>query len=59
VGEVDEEKLLSRLHQGLAQGSRNNRFMTGIWRNAGTFRIRREPPHASARGKILPLQIRR
>jgi hypothetical protein len=59
VGEVDEEKLLSRLHQALAQGSRNNRFMTGIWRNAGTFRIRRQPPYASARGKILPLQIRR
>jgi hypothetical protein len=59
VGNLDEEKLLSRLYQGLAQGSRNNRFMSKIWLNAGTFRVRREAPHASARGKILPLQIRR
>jgi hypothetical protein len=59
VGDLDSEKVLFSLQQALAEGSRNNRFMTGIWRNAGTFRIRREPPNASARGKILPLQIRR
>jgi hypothetical protein len=59
VGELNEESLLSRLQQGLAQGSRNNRFMTKIWQDAGTFRIRREAPRASARGKILPLRINR
>ncbi|MGH8546608.1 MAG: hypothetical protein ACREX3_23935, partial [Gammaproteobacteria bacterium] len=57
IGELNEEKLLTRLQQGLAQGSRNNRFMSGIWQGAGTFRVRREVPHASARGKILPLHI--
>jgi hypothetical protein len=55
----DDEKLLARLQQGLAEGSRNNRFMSRVWQNAKTFRIRREAPHASARGKILPLHIRR
>jgi hypothetical protein len=59
VGAVDEANLLSRLQQGLAKGSRNNRFMTAVWQDAGTFRIRRERPHASARGKILPLRINR
>ena len=55
VAEINREKLLLRLRQNLAQGSRNNRFMSKTWQNAGTFRIRREAPHASARGKILPL----
>lgn len=57
VGELDYEKLLSRLQKGLAQGSRNHRFMSRIWQDAGAFRIRRAIPHASARGKILPLHI--
>ena len=59
IGDLDEGKLLSRLLKGLAQGSRNNRFMSKIWQEAGTFRIRREAPHASVRGKILPLHIKR
>jgi hypothetical protein len=58
VAELNEETLLFRLRENLAQGSRNNRFMSKIWQNAGTFRIRREAPHASARGKILPLHNR-
>jgi hypothetical protein len=57
VGDLNEEKLLSRLQQSLAQGSRSNRFMSRVWQDAGTFRIRREAPYASARGKILPLHI--
>ena len=58
VGELDNEKLLSRLQKGLALGSRNHRFISRIWQDAGAFRIRRAIPHASARGKILPLHIR-
>jgi len=58
VGDVNETKLLSRLQQGLAQGSRNHRFISKIWQDAGAFRIRRAIPHASARGKILPLHIK-
>ena len=58
VGDINELKLLSRLQQGLAQGSRNHRFMSKIWQNADTFRIRREAPYASARGKVLPLHIK-
>lgn len=54
---IDETKLLSRLRQGLAQGSRNHRFISKVWEDAGAYRIRRSIPRASARGKILPLHI--
>ncbi len=57
VGGVDEAKMLLRLRQRLAEGSSANRFQAKIWQDAGTFRIRREAPHASGRGKILPLHI--
>jgi hypothetical protein len=59
VGEVNEERLLSRLQEHMEEGSRGNRFMSRVWQDAGTFRIRREVPHASPRGKILPLHIPR
>jgi hypothetical protein len=59
VKELDEERLLARLRAALSQGSRGNRFMTELWQNAGTFRIVRKAPYASARGKILPLHISR
>ncbi|MDH3444178.1 MAG: hypothetical protein OEN50_09675 [Deltaproteobacteria bacterium] len=58
VKELNEKKLLLRLMQGLASGSRNHRFISQIWQDAGTFRIRRELPHASPRGKVLPLHIK-
>jgi hypothetical protein len=59
VGEVDEAKLLLRLEEQLAQGSSANRFQAKIWQDAGTLRVKRAVPHASARGKILPLHISR
>jgi len=57
IGNVDEQKVLARLQEGLAQGSRPSLFMAGVWQQAGTLRVRRQPPHASERGKILPLHI--
>jgi hypothetical protein len=59
VEDLDQDKLLARLRAALAQGSRGNRFMTELWEDAGTFRVVRKAPHASARGKILPLHISR
>jgi len=58
VGELDEQRLLTALQDGLAQGSRDNRYMAKVWQAAGTLRVRREVPQASPRGKILPLHIR-
>lgn len=59
VAGLDEERILRRLRECLGRGSWSEEFQTTIWRDAGTFRIRREIPHASARGKILPLHISR
>jgi hypothetical protein len=59
VGELDEEQALRRLRTRLADGSSAQRFQAEIWRNAGTLRVRRQPPYASPAGKILPLHISR
>ena len=57
VGVIDEDRLISRLRAELAHGSRNHRFIAWVWQDSGTFRVKRELPHASPRGKILPLHI--
>ncbi|HEX2385792.1 MAG TPA: hypothetical protein VHL99_04470 [Candidatus Binatia bacterium] len=59
VAGVDEKKLIARLKEALRSGASGGRFMTEVWQTAGTFRVRREPPRASARGKILPLHVSR
>jgi hypothetical protein len=59
IADLDETKVVARLKEHLAGGSWQHEFQVRVWDNAGAFRIRREPPHASARGKILPLQLSR
>jgi hypothetical protein len=59
VPNLNEDALLRRLHEELAKGSRANEFGAKVWQDAGTLRVRREVPYASARGKILPLHISR
>jgi hypothetical protein len=58
VERLNEEKILARLRDAFANGSRTNRFMTWVWQDAGTFRVKRAIPHTSARGKILPVHIK-
>jgi len=55
VVSLDKDRLLARLREAISEGSRAKQFMTKIWQDAGTFRIKREIPFASPRGKILPL----
>jgi hypothetical protein len=50
VGNIDEERLLSCVQQTLGKG-----LYMRFWQDAKTFRVKRATPHASARGKILPL----
>jgi hypothetical protein len=59
VGELNEDKVLARLRSALQDGSRGNRFMARVWENAGTFRVKRQLPYTSPRGKVLPLHIPR
>jgi len=56
VGTLDEKQLLLRLQDKLAEGQKGHRFMTQVWKDSGTFRVRREPPVESLRGKVLPIQ---
>jgi hypothetical protein len=57
VGKLDEARIVARLRAALSAGSRGNHFMTWMWQDAGTFRVKREAPYVSTRGKILPLHI--
>lgn len=59
IAHLDEAKIIARLREHLASGSWEKEFQVRVWHNAGTFRVRREAPHASGRGKILPLYIAR
>jgi len=57
VGELNEQRLLAALQEGLAN-CYTARRASRIWQAAGTLRIRRQVPYASPRGKILPFHIR-
>lgn len=59
LGEIDELKLLARLRAELGRGALGNEFQARVWAEAGTLRVRRETPVASARGKILPLETKK
>jgi hypothetical protein len=54
-----ETQLLACLQNGFARGWWGNEFQTRVWESAGALRGRREAPVASARGKVLPLQIQK
>jgi hypothetical protein len=57
VRALDERRILTRLRAELSQRSRGDRFMADVWARAGTFKLKRAIPHASPRGKILPLHM--
>ena len=59
LADIDEEKILRRVSARLGAESWAKEFQARVWQAAGTLRILREPPHTSARGKILPLHIAR
>jgi len=59
IAPLDEARLLLRLGETLARGAKSSRFMTNVWQSAGTFRVRRQAPYASRRGKILPVHVLR
>lgn len=56
---IDEGRLLARLRGTMARGRGGNRLMTELWKGAGVFRIARQAPHATLRGKVLPLHVSR
>jgi hypothetical protein len=56
VGPVDEEAVIETVLSALTS-SDTNRRQAGMWRSAGTLRVRRSEPFATATGKIAPLHV--
>jgi hypothetical protein len=60
VGPLDEAVLAARVRAEFLRSPLGNQEVARAWwYRSGTFRVRREAPRASARGKILPLQMPR
>jgi hypothetical protein len=57
VGPLDEARLMSRLEKELVRSPNGNWNVATAWIGTKTLGIRRAVPHASPRGKILPLHI--
>jgi hypothetical protein len=56
IGPIDEGAMARTFLEELARPGGYAPIGTGIWRQAGTLQIRREPPLATRAGKVLPFQ---
>ncbi len=59
VGEIDELKVKDLIYEALTSGEYSHSYSRSYWTQAETLQIRRMRPIPTARGKIVPLQIRR
>jgi hypothetical protein len=59
IGALDVQQITARLRAELGKGSWGNEFQARVWDEAGALRIKRAAPEANARGKILPLEVRK
>ena len=57
MGSVDEGKVRQVFLDELGQGGALERVRAGIWKRAGTVKIRRQWPLATKAGKILPFHL--
>jgi hypothetical protein len=57
VGKIDEGEVVRTLLDGLARGGDRDSAWSRIWAQAGTIRVRRDLPLATARGKILQFHL--
>ena len=55
IGAIDEVQLKETVLEQLGAGSASARMMAGRWREAGTLRMARREPYATAAGKVLAL----
>jgi hypothetical protein len=55
----DEGEAIEFILQALERAGGGAAVAQSTWRQAGTLRIRREPPTMTGRGKLMPLDIRR
>ena len=56
VGAIDEKKLIDTVLDEISRDSAGADLARAVWRDAGTFRVRRDDPTWSALGKLLTLR---
>ncbi len=59
LGDIDEDRLREVVFETLTAGEYSHAYSRSYWTQAGTIMIKRMRPIPTARGKIVPLQIRR
>jgi len=59
VGIIDEAELVRVVLSELGRSGETNRMMAEVWRQGSVLRVKRERPHLTAGGKLLPLHIMR
>ncbi|MBN1856742.1 MAG: hypothetical protein JW846_07315 [Dehalococcoidia bacterium] len=59
LGRLDEDALIQTVIDNLASRSQPGSFASQVWAQSNTLRVRREPPSITARGKLLPLHVKR
>jgi hypothetical protein len=59
VAIASEQQVIDAILRALAGRSGAADMSRGIWRQAGTFRVRREAPTLTSRGKLMPLVVNR
>lgn len=57
VGMIDEGELFETILAELRKGEVSQRVAAETWLHAKTLRVRREHPHTTLQGKLLPLHI--
>jgi hypothetical protein len=59
VSIVDEAAVVDTVFAALQRGDAGAGMSGALWRQAGSLRVRREEPHSTARGKLMPLHVTR
>lgn len=59
LGAIDEAKLIQTVLSELGKGKDTQRMMAEVWSKANTIQVKRTQPFATARGKLLPLHIKK
>ena len=58
VAIADEQAVVAEMHAGLRRRGGAAEMSRELWKQADAFRVRREAPRLTSRGKMMPLQLR-
>jgi hypothetical protein len=59
LGPVDDDVVVGAVLGALSRGGAAANMSRGVWGQAKTLRVRREAPHTTSRGKLMPLHAAR